>query len=83
MDFDPTKKLVDITKLRRPIGRIIIECDPNTGNIGFKVEGLTPIEEVGCAQWYVMLRHAQVMEEAKKAVKIAPADSVPPPPRVS
>ena len=76
--FNPTQKLVDITKLRRPIGRIIIEYDPNTGNIGFKAEGLTPIEEVGCAQWYINLRHAQVMEEAKKSVKVATPDQVPP-----
>lgn len=76
--FDPTKKLVELSKLRRPLGQIIIEYDPNTGKIGFKSQGLTPIEEIGCAQWYIMLRHAQVMDEASKSVKVAPADSLPP-----
>jgi hypothetical protein len=85
VDFDPTKKnqILELAKLRRPIGRIILEYDPNTGRMGFNTEGLVPIEEIGCAQWFIMLRHEQVMEEAKKSVKIAPADSVPPPPRVS
>lgn len=82
---DPTQKgnglTPDIAKLRRPLGQIIIEWDPNTLGLGFKINGLMPVEEIGLLQWMINLRMAQHMKVLPTPkVEIASPGQMPPPP---
>jgi len=40
--------------------------------MGYQSRGLTPIEEVGIAQWFINTRYNQIQKEAEQRVKLAP-----------
>jgi hypothetical protein len=84
---DPTRKdngVANIAQLRRAPGLIVIQWDPNTGQLGYKSEGLTPVEEVGLYTWMTNLRMGGFLNVLpNKQVSIASPTEMPPPPKVS
>ena len=85
--MDPVRKdngVADISKLRRPMGEILIQWDPNTQQLGFRIVGLTAVEEVGLLQWLINLRMAGHLNLNQSGqVKIVSPEQMPPPPKVS
>jgi hypothetical protein len=81
---DPTQKGNGLTpelleKMKRPVGLFLIQWDPNTGQLGFRSEGLLPVEEVGLLQWMINLRMgAHLGTLPNKQVQIATPGEVPP-----
>ena len=85
MEFDPTKRnpVPGVAQFKRPMGQIVIQWDPNSQGLGFQVQGLTAIEEMGVVEWFRSMRmKAHLSANDQSQVIVAPAGSVPPPPKV-
>jgi hypothetical protein len=85
--MDPTRKdngVPDVAQLRRPMGLFLIQWNPNSGELGFRSEGINPVEEVGLLQWMINLRMgAHLGTLQNKQVQIANPSEMPGPKIVS